>query len=210
MLRTGFAVLIAMIFSIAVFAQNPITADNAFQIHYAANLNLNDSVFDITNSGATNANICVNVYAIDPAEELIACCTCTVTPDSLVYMSVNNDILTNTGTGEKPTSRVIKLIATTTGGSCDASQASSGSLATGLEAWMTTTHAITTVTTKPPAYPGQKPTTTTTVTPLLTETPFIPSTLSAGELNHLATTCSFIETNDSGSGICAGCHVGGK
>ena len=44
-------------------------------MNYAANLNIGDSFVDFTNSGADNgANICVNLYAFDPAEELIGCC----------------------------------------------------------------------------------------------------------------------------------------
>ena len=56
----------------------PQTSNNDFfQVRYAANLNIGDSVVDITNTGASNsANLCANVYTFDPAEELISCCTC--------------------------------------------------------------------------------------------------------------------------------------
>jgi hypothetical protein len=201
MIRTCLATLIVLL-SIPVFAQNPITADSPFQVRYAANLNLYDSVVDITNTGASGGNICVNVYAIDPAEEMLACCTCTVTPDALESFSLQTSILSNTGTGEVPSSMMIKLLAST--GTCNAS--SVASLAPGLAAWMTTTHPITTTTTSTNWW--VKPVTTTTLT--LEETPFTPSTLSAGELAHLTSFCAFIQANDSGSGICKGCSLGGK
>ena len=64
-------------------------ADDTFQVRYAANLNIGDSFVDFTNTGATVANgvsqnLCLNVYTFDPQEELISCCTCTVTPNGLV------------------------------------------------------------------------------------------------------------------------------
>jgi hypothetical protein len=48
--------------SIPVFAQD----DGAFQVHYAANLNLYDSFINISNTGATTSagaaqNLCENV-----------------------------------------------------------------------------------------------------------------------------------------------------
>ncbi len=204
MRRICLATLIVLL-SIPVFAQNPITADSPFQVRYAANLNLYDSVVNITNTGASGGNICVGVYAFDPSEEELACCTCTVTPDGLESISLKTSILSNTATGELPSSMVIKLLATTaSGGACNAS--TEGTPAPGLAAWMTTTHPITTTTTSPNWW--VKPVTTTTLT--LEETPFTPSTLSAGELAHITSFCGFIQANDSGAGICKGCSTGGK
>src|SRR5271166_732340 len=79
--------LAALAFSTVVFA------DDTFQIKYAANLNVGDSFVNFTNSGATVANgvsqnLCINLYTFDPQEELISCCTCTVTPNGLVSLSV--------------------------------------------------------------------------------------------------------------------------
>jgi len=45
---------------------------DAFQVRYASNLNIGDSVINITNAGTTNTaagaltNICVNVYTFAP------------------------------------------------------------------------------------------------------------------------------------------------
>ncbi len=221
-----FSIVLLCLLAIPVFAQNPVTADSPFQVRYAANLNLNDSYIDITNTGANGAslygpgvgtpsgNICVNVYAFDPGEEEIACCSCLVTPNALVSMSVKNSILNNTETAVRPNSVVIKLISTLagtggTGTSCSGSAANastSGTLATGLGAWMTTTHAITTTTQS--QYWWVPATTTTTAT--LEETPFLPSTLSAAELASAAGRCKSIVGNGSGAGICGGCQVGGQ
>jgi hypothetical protein len=185
-----------LLFSAAAFAQNPITADAPFQVRYAANLTIGDSVLDMTNSGASGGNICVNVYTFDPAEELVSCCTCAVTPNGLQSLSVRNSLISNTLTPATPTAVVIKLIATTsTGAACNA--ATVGTLAPGLLAWGTTIHAL-------PVTPGS-PATTYGVT----ETAYSPATLSATELTHITSFCGFIQSDGSGFGICKGCAAGG-
>jgi hypothetical protein len=189
-----FAFSLAGLLSAAVaFAQNPVTADSPFQVRYAANLNIGDGVVDITNTGASGGNICVNVYTFAPDEQEISCCTCTVTPDALVSLSVRNSLTNNTLTGVVPTAVVIKLIAST--GACNAAAVTN--LTPGLAAWGTTIHAL-------PVTPGS-PATTYGVT----ETAFTPSTLSAAELERATSLCGFIQSDGSMFGICGGCATGG-
>src|SRR5580692_6444740 len=141
-------------------AQNPITADSPFQVRYAANLNIGESYIDITNTGANGApllgpgfggasgNICVNVYAFDPGEELISCCSCLVTPDQTVNLGVNADLTVKTLTGVVPTSVTVKVLTSLAGGngtgtSCTNSAATVATTATltgGMTAWGTTLH----------------------------------------------------------------------
>src|SRR5580658_4645112 len=93
--------------STAAFAQ-----DGSYQIGYAANLNIGDSVLNLSNDGAlagfigagTTGNICVNVYTFDPAEEEIACCACLVTPNGLNSLSAISDLISNPLTPAIPTS----------------------------------------------------------------------------------------------------------
>jgi hypothetical protein len=169
-------------------------ADDTFQVRYASNLNIGDSVINITNSGATVAagvsqNLCVNVYTFDPAEELAACCSCSVTPNGLQSISVRGSLTSNPLTPAIPTSVVVKLVAST--GACN--PASVTALAHGLLAWGTTIHALP----------------TTPVSYGVTETPFTFATLSAAELAHITSFCGFIQANGSGFGICSGCSAGG-
>ena len=99
--------------------------DGPFQVGYAADLNIGDSVVNISNDGnisgpfgaqiggvsiPTWGNICANVYVFDPQEEEIGCCSCLVTPNGLNSLSVNSDLISNNLTPAVPTSVVIKIV----------------------------------------------------------------------------------------------------
>lgn len=180
-------------------AQANATLDTPFQVRYASNLNIGDSVVDISNSGASGGNICTNVYTFSPDEQEISCCSCVVTPNALVSLSVKKDLISNTLTPAVPTSVVIKLLSTA-GGACNAS--APGALATGLLAWGTTLHAVPNPSCSS-SYSWCKP------SYHLTETAFTPSSLSAAELARISALCGFIQSNGSGFGICRSCRLGG-
>ena len=184
---------------------------DVFQIRYAANLTNGDSVINLTNTGANGAslngpgfggaagNICANVYAFSPDEQLVSCCSCLITPNGLVSLSVNNDMISNTLTGVRPNSIVVKVVNTGAGGtfsgiSCTNSAALAGSaafpLAGGLLAFGTTIHASGT------GFP-------------VTETPFSRGTLSPAELASITNRCTNIIGNGSTFGICRSCRAGG-
>jgi len=174
--------------------------DDVYQIRYAANLNIGDSFVNFTNAGTLSGTdpsgrICVNVYAFDPAEEIISCCSCLVTPNGLTSLSVNRDIMGNTLTPGRPTSIVIKLLASTpVGGTCNASAPTSATLVRGMRAWGTTLHAM----------PAGAPSTY-----AIAETPFARAELSPSELAKLTSYCGFIQTVGSGFGQCASCPTSG-
>ena len=211
-LHTLRSVLLASVaLSTVAFAQPNITVDSPFQVRYASNLNVGDSVVNITNSGARGAGlaagtsasttgaICVNVYAFSPDEQMISCCSCPVTPNGLVSLSARQDLISNTLTPAQPTSIVIKLLASVpVGGSCSSSAANPGALTSGMLAWGTTVHAG--------AAAGSAA--------AVTETAFSPATLSfdgvgIGEFARLTSLCTFINANGSGFGICRTCRLGG-
>jgi len=167
-----------------------------FQVRYASNLNHGDSVINITNTGSTltdrGSNLCANVYAFDPSEEIVSCCACLVTPNALVSLSVQGDLISNTLSPSTPTAVVIKLVASLP----DSGQCNPGvglNTAFGMRAWGTTLHVL----------PG------TPTTYGLTESGFLPGGLSRAELDHLTSFCGFIEANGSGFGICKSCRSGG-
>jgi hypothetical protein len=181
----------------AVYVFVNATTPDAFQVGYAANLNVADSVVNVTNNGASGGNLCVNVYTFDNNEEMLSCCSCPVTPNGLDSMQVNGSLLSSSLTGQHPPSAVIELLATaaTAGTPCNAATVLTATPAPGLGAWGTTLHLAPT---------GYK----------VTENPFSFATLSVPELNHLASFCSFITPSGSnagfgGAGVCPGCTSGG-
>jgi hypothetical protein len=204
------SVIVAAVFAGAAYSQispTNVTLDGPFQIRYASNLNIGDSVVNISNTGARGASLpsgtsasitgalCANVYTFSPDEQLISCCSCPVTPNGLVSLSVKSDLTSNTLTPAVPTAVVIKLLFTApVGGSCATSSQAPGPLASGGIGWGTSLHAFTNTT--PVTYYGS-------------ETPFLPASLSAGELNRLTQGCFFINAMGSGFGICRSCRLGG-
>jgi hypothetical protein len=154
--------LLALVGPAVVAEINPANSsqkqDGPFQIGYAANLNIGDSVVNVSNDGinggvigaipATKGNICVNTYVFDPQEEEIGCCSCLVTPNGINSLSAKSDLISNNLTPAVPTSIVIKLVGSTPGidgnGAftvCNpATVSSAATLATtnGLLAWGTT------------------------------------------------------------------------
>jgi len=194
--------------AILLSAMTAFAQDGVFQVRYASNLAVGDSFINFTDTGASstvafpkqNGNLCVNVYTFSPDEQLISCCSCFTTPNSLSSLSVRNDLISNTLTPGVPTGVVIKLVGSTGGlVSCNASTAGSppNVLIPGLAAWGTTIHAL-------PVTPG-----TPATTYGVTETPFTNATLSPAELSRITTLCGFIQTNGSGFGICKSCRLGG-
>src|SRR6516165_2095621 len=201
--------LIATMVALAAYAQNPITADSPYQVKYASNLTIGDSVINITNTGARGAGlgfgtsasvtgaICVNVYVYDPSEEVVSCCSCPLTPNGLISLSAQNDLISNPLTRGNPTSIVIKLLATVpVGGTCNNSALLAGTVtfAPGMAAWGTTLHNNSSVS---------------ATSYSVTETAFTPSSLSGGEFARLQYGCGVVANVGSGFGICNSCRLGG-
>jgi hypothetical protein len=197
-LRISLLVLTVVLATSAFGQAIPGSPADAFQVRYASNLNIGDSVINITNAGTANTaagaltNICVNVYAFSPDEQLISCCACNVTPNALVSLSARSDLISNTLTPAVPTSIVVKLVATTQA-TCNAATVTAAALTPGMRAWGTTLHA-----------------TPTAGSFAVTETGFTQAGLSAGELARITSFCGFIQSNGSGFGICRSCRLGGQ
>ena len=185
------------------FAQVYKAPGDIMQVSYATNLNKGDSLINITNTGTMQYgggpadNLCVNIYTFDASEEMVSCCSCLVTPNALVSLSVQGDLISNTLSPATPTSVVIKMVATDAllndvrfcaPGNIDPDGAI---LAPGMRAWGTTLHAL------PSGKYGE------------TETEFLNGGLSVAELTHLTKFCNFILANGSGFGVCKSCRVGG-
>jgi hypothetical protein len=169
-----------------------------FQVRYASNLDQGDSYVNITNTGVRGGDpvgrICANAYVFDPNEEMVACCSCMVTPNGVKSFSVVNDLISNPLTPNVPKSVVIKLLSTApdANGTCDAAAPTGDILASGLRAWGTSLHAL-------PTFP---------TTYGITETPFSIADLSVTELKNLTLYCGAIQRYlGGGYGICRKCRT---
>jgi len=187
-------VLTCIVLCAVALSQTSVGPDDALQVRYATNLAIGDSVVNITNTGTSGGNLCANIYTFDPAEELVSCCSCTITPNGLQAISVLRSLISNTLTLAIPTSVVVKVVASSPNGStCNASNVTADSLASGLRAWGTTLHQL------PTAVPSYT----------VTETAFSNGGLVDTELHHLTSFCGFIQSIGDGYGICRGCALGG-
>jgi hypothetical protein len=203
--------LLSALASVAAFAQiDGAPQDSYFQIRYASNLTVADSVINLTNTGAASrtafvtadgpqdGNLCVHVYAYTPDEQLASCCSCYVTPNGLNSLSVKTDLASNPLTPVVPSSMVIKLLAEagkTSASACNAAVVNPTNLANGLAAWGTTTHAV--------SVSGGA------ATYQLGETRFTNGSLSGAEFQRMTQLCAFIRANGSGYGLCKSCRLGG-
>jgi hypothetical protein len=141
---------------------------------------LGDSTVRLTNVGTSNGNVCADIYVFDPYQELTECCSCRVTPDGLLTLSVSENLTSNPLTGISPSTGAIKIVSSST---CNAA---SPKPAAGIRAWATHIQNA--------GY--------------VTETEFSDSGLSAAELGRLASECSAIQEVGSGSGVCSCGGVG--
>jgi hypothetical protein len=138
-----------------------------------------DSTVRITNVGTSGGNLCADIYVFDPYQELAECCSCKITPDGLLTLSVGYNLTSNTLTGVPLSTGAIKIVSSST---CNASAPKPAS---GIRAWGT--H-------------GQIGISATFV---LTETEFLDAGLSAVELSRLSAECSAIQLDGSNHGTCS-------
>jgi hypothetical protein len=180
-----------LVFSAFTFAQAVQAPADAFQVGYAANMRLGDSYVNLVNAGSVNGfepagSICANVYVFQQSQELVACCTCPLTPNASKALSVREDLINNTLTAAVPTGISIAVLAAT--GPCNAASVSPAVLAPGLRAWGTTIHAL------PGGAHG------------ITETTFSPVVLSETQFLKMTSYCGFIQAIGGGYGICGSCR----
>ena len=173
----------------------------AYQVSYLSNLNIGDSFVNIVNNGAVSGSdpagrICANVYVFDPNEEPVSCCSCMTTPNGLVSLSAQNDLISNRLTSTVPSSVTVSVLySTPIGGRCDAGTVptATNALARGGIAWSTTLHQN-----------------TASNSYAQTETPFAQGVLSPTQFAKLVNVCGFIETYASRFGLCNSCRTGGR
>jgi hypothetical protein len=179
-------------------AQTPIVEgpDFVYDVGYFANANASgapSAQLRLTNDGHESpANLCANIYVFDTAEEMQECCSCKITPDGYLDLSVNTNLLGNIlDHGTVPTRGIIKEVSSEVPepGVCSPIYVLT---LQGIKGWLT--HV-------------EKGATLGTFS--LTETPLTDSFLSSEELSfNLEETCSFVQSLGTGTGVCSCADAG--
>jgi hypothetical protein len=174
--------------------------DAKYQVNWYAHRNNDvgaDAFLRIINTGVVGSplspnegRICANIYAFDDTQEMLECCSCTVTGNGLLTLSLINNIMQNPLTGlPAPETGVIKIVGTVAAPGCDETNLVGQTLTNGLVAWQTQT---------------ESPSAHAFVSAI---TQYAPATLTAQEQAFLGQTCSFVQYLGSGKGVCT-CGTG--
>ena len=165
--------------------------DDVYAVSHFSNAHVTgapDGVLRLVNDGSVSdaspaGDLCASVYVFDSNEELNECCSCKITPNGILSLSVNKNLTSNTLTGVTPARGVIKDVSSLpVYGKCDATAQTQQQ---GIRGWIT--------------HP-QKGTGTGFG---LTEEELMDSFLSTAEANDLAEDCKVLIELGTGHGICS-------
>jgi len=102
--------------------------DDVYAVGHFSNAHVTgapDGVLRLVNDGTLSdsspaGDLCASLYVFDSREELNECCSCKITPNGILSLSVNNNLTSNTLTGVTPTRGVVKTISSfPVAGKCD-------------------------------------------------------------------------------------------
>jgi len=160
--------------------------------------------FEAMTNGDKGA-LCANIYVFDDDQQLQACCSCEVTADGVLTLSVISDLISDPAfNNAKMSVGAIKVVGSSSNGSghfsclnapeqvVTAAEIGPGDLAQGLEGWINHTEKI--ATNLPPSFGFV---TSTSVDE------FAIAPLDLGELLQLTTNCGHLVHQGSGAGVCA-------
>jgi hypothetical protein len=168
-------------------AQTP--AADTLKVDYFANALSSDpdGTLRITNAGTSGGELCAAIYVYDAFQELTVCCSCAITRNGLLTLSVDTDLLGNPLTGTSPSTGSIRIVSTTTvGGTCPLPLAGKVTPTAGIRSWATHIQN----------------------TGAITEGDSQDATLSSSELGLLESDCRAVSLVGSGHGRCT-CGTGG-
>ncbi len=108
----------AAAFILALGSTTAVAQDNIFALSYFSNAHTTtapDGTLRLVNDGTLSdaspaGDLCASVYVFDSAEELNECCSCRITPNGILSLSVNTNLTSNTLTGKIPTRGVVKVV----------------------------------------------------------------------------------------------------
>jgi hypothetical protein len=133
-------------------------------------------------------DVCANVYVFDANQEMVACCSCRITPNGLLTLSVANGLTNNPVTSVVPVNGDVKILSTVAQGATACTPLTdNGGFVDSTVGYGT--HLQTSGGTAPGTF--------------ITETNLSPGLLSARELGFLTQACQFARYLGSNKGVCA-------
>ena len=185
-------VLVALLAMAAVptLAQGPVTGPYLVD-YYSNNVGGADQTVRLVNFGAAGTplttpvgDVCANIYVFDANQEMAACCSCRITPNGLLTLSVRAQLTFNPVTSVVPVNGDIKIVSTAANGTatCTPLTFNGGLLdsTVGFGTHLQVTAGAT----------------------FVTETNLPAATLSSGEQSFLTQACQFARYLGSGKGTC--------
>lgn len=165
-------------------------SDDVYSMGYFTNAHTSgapDAQLRLTNDGASVGNLSANIYVFNNDEEMVECCSCTVTPDGYLDLDVNSDLTGNPLTVPAPHRGIIKVVGSIPGYGNPAEAYTYTGTYQGIRGWMT-----------------QVQNGATTGSYSLTQSDLKDSCLSLTELfDALQETCKFVVSLGSGAGVCS-------
>jgi hypothetical protein len=128
---------------LALGSTTAVAQDNIFALSYFSNAHTRgapDGLLRLVNDGTVSdaspaGDLCASIYVFDSKEEMNECCSCRITPNGILSLSVNTNLTSNTVTGLIPTRGVIKVVSSTpVAGWCDSAAEAPQ---TGIRGWIT-------------------------------------------------------------------------
>jgi hypothetical protein len=175
---------------LALGSTTAVAQDNIFGVSYFSGANTRgapDGVLRLVNDGTLSdaspaGDLCASVYVFDSKEELSECCSCRITPNGILSLSVNTNLTNNPLTGRLLTRGVVKVVSSKlSGGSCDAKAVAPQ---IGIRGWLTHVQR---------GAAGF----------VLTEEELLDSTYGSSESADLAEDCTVLTELGSGAGLCS-------
>jgi hypothetical protein len=157
----------------------------------------------LVNSGAFGTpltspigDVCANIYVFDANQEMVECCSCRITPNGLLTLSVGNNLTNNPVTSVVPVDGAVKIVATdgSAGGACTPVNYNGGPLGKfpiPIQGYWTHKHCF------PPVDPRGC-----FISFLKTETNMPAARLSDAESGFLPQACQFARYLGSSKGVC--------
>lgn len=137
--------LVFSIFGLALLlaAATAFAQDKVYALSYFSNAHTTgapDAVLRLVNDGKVSdsspaGDLCASIYVFDSTEELEECCSCRITPNGILSLSLNRSLTNNTATGRTLSRGVVVVVSSSlVAGQCDAA-ASAPHI--GIRAWLT-------------------------------------------------------------------------